>query len=187
LSFFQFPQPWMPLAVRTEEDPEHVTHAIAAVIRSIDRELPMANVQTMDQVMWEKLAFDRFEAAVYGTFAGLALALATVGIYGVMAFVVNQRTREMGLRVALGATRSNIVRMVMGQGLSIAASGLVLGIGLAWFSGKLMQSALYGQSSASFVTLAAVGVTLLGTALLACYVPALRAAAVEPTVALRNE
>jgi putative ABC transport system permease protein len=187
LSFFQVMQPWAPLAVRTEDDPEHVTHAIAAVIRSIDRELPMANVQTMDQIIWEKLAFDRFDAAVYGTFAALALALAAVGIYGVMAFVVNQRTREMGLRLALGATRSNIVRLILGQGLGIAAYGLVLGSGCAWFAGKLMQSALYGQSSVNFLTLTAVGVTLLGTALLACYIPAVRAAEVEPTVALRSE
>jgi predicted permease len=187
LSFFQAIQPWMPLAVRTEDDPGHVTRSIAAVIRSVDRELPMAHVQTMDQILWEKLAFDRFEAAVYGTFATLALILAAVGIYGVMAFVVNQRTREMSLRLALGATRSNIIQMILGQGLAIASAGLLLGVGLAWFSGKLMRSILYGQSSASFLTMAAAGVTLMGAALFACYIPALRASAVEPTVALRSE
>lgn len=187
LSFFQAVQPWMPVAVRTEDDPEHVTRAIASVIRSIDRELPMAHVQTMDQVIWEKLAFDRFEAVVYGTFAGLALALAAVGIYGVMAFMMNQRNREMGLRMALGATPADIVRMVLGQGLRIAVFGLVLGAGCAWFAGRLMQNALYGQSSASLLTLGAVGVLLLGTALLACSFPALRAAEVDPTVTLRSE
>jgi len=104
-----------------------------------------------------------------------------------MSLLVKQRTREMGLRIALGASQSKVVQMVLKQGLALAIAGLILGLGCAWLAARLMQGALYGAGSPSLATLAVVGAALLGAALVACLFPALRAARVQPMVALRNE
>jgi putative ABC transport system permease protein len=186
-SFSQFPFPNPTLAVWTSREPAQSRKSIAALVRSMDRGLPMANVRTLEEIISRQLAFGRFEAIIYSSFAGLALLLAAVGIYGVMSLLVKQRTREMGLRIALGASRSQVVRMVLKQGLALATAGLLLGIGCAWSATRLMQSALYGTGPASLTTLAVVGAVLLGAALVACLIPALRAARVEPMVALRND
>jgi putative ABC transport system permease protein len=144
-------------------------------------------VRTLEEIISSRLAFGRFEAVIYSSFAGLALLLAAVGIYGVMSLLVKQRMREMGLRIALGASQSQVLRMVLKQGLALATAGLILGVGCAWLAARLMQSALYGADSPSLATLAVVGATLLGAALLACLIPARRAARVQPMVALKNE
>lgn len=187
VSFSQFPFPNPNLAVWTTKEPAQLRKSISALVRSIDRGLPVANVRTIEEIIANKLAFGRFEAVIYSSFAGLALLLAAVGIYGVMCQLVKQRTREMGLRIALGARRSQVVGLVLKQGLVLAAAGLLLGVGCAWSVARLMQSTLYGAGSPYLATLAVVGAVLLCAAMMACLIPALRAARVQPMVALRND
>jgi len=186
-SFSQFPSPSPTLAVWTSNEPAQLRKSISALVRSMDRDLPIANVRTLEEIISGWLVFGRFEAVIYSSFAGLALLLAAVGIYGVMNLLVKQRTREMGLRIALGASRSQVVGLVLKQGLAVASAGLILGVGCAWLAARLMQSALYGAGSPYLATLAVVGAALLGAALVACLIPALRAARVQPMVALRND
>ncbi len=186
-SFSQFPFPNPTLAVWTLSEPAQLRKSISGVVRSMDRNLPVANVRTLDEIISNQLAFGRFEAVIYSSFAGLALLLAAVGIYGVMSQLVKHRTREMGLRIALGASRSQVVRLVLKQGLALATAGLLLGVGCAWSVARLMQSTLYGTGSPYLATLAVVGAVLLCAAMMACLIPALRAARVQPMVALRND
>jgi len=186
-SFSQFPSPSPTLAVWTSREPAQLRKSISALVRSMDRDLPIANVRSLEEIISGGLVFGRFEAVIYSSFAGLALLLAAVGIYGVMNLLVKQRTREMGLRIALGASRSQVVGLVLKQGLAVATAGLIFGVGCAWLAARLMQSALYGAASPYLATLAVVGAALLGAALVACLIPALRAAKVQPMVALRND
>jgi putative ABC transport system permease protein len=185
--YAQFPSPYMFLSVWSASEPAQLRDDIAALIRSVDRDLPMAEVRTMNQIVDDRLVYGRFEAAVYGSFAGLALLLASVGIYGVINLVVKGREREMGLRMALGASRSQVLRLILRQGLTIASAGLILGLGCAWLAARVMQNTLYGAGSPDLATLALVGLVLLGSAFLSCLIPALRAASVQPMVVLRND
>jgi putative ABC transport system permease protein len=185
--FWQSLWPQAEIAVRTHGDPASMTKSIAAAIHSIDPELPMANPETMEQVLDESRAGDRFGTVLYGSFAGVALLLAVLGIYGVMAFLVEQRTHEIGLRMALGAGRGHVLRLVVGEGMALAAAGLVLGLVGAWLVGRTMQSMLYGVTAIDYGAFSVVGAVLLSSALLACYVPAHRAAWVDPMAALRQE
>jgi putative ABC transport system permease protein len=133
------------------------------------------------------LVGDRFTLLLYGGFALLALVLAAVGIYGLMAFTVSQRTQEIGLRIALGASRNNVTSLIVGEGSILALTGLGLGIGGAVLVGRTMQSTLYGVQALDLYVIAAVTIVLLVTALLASYLPARRAAGIDPMQALRNE
>jgi putative ABC transport system permease protein len=183
----QFPSPFTSMAIRTSGNPADMVKSIAAAIHTIDPEVPLANVQTMDQIIHARLGFDRFEAWIYGSFAGLALLLCAVGIYGLMAFVVSQRTPELGLRMALGATRKSIVQMILQDGFRLAAVGLVLGFGGAYYGYRIMQSSLYGTHVMSPGAIMIVGAVLMSVALAACIIPARRAASIEPMEALRTE
>jgi putative ABC transport system permease protein len=141
----------------------------------------------MEQIVGELLAPDRLNIWLYGGLAALALILAAVGIYGVMNYAVAQRTPEIGLRMALGARQADVRLQVLRQGLTLAASGLALGLAGAYAVGRAMQSTLYGTGALSLPVLIVVGLVLLGAALVACYVPARRASAVDPMIALRQE
>jgi len=185
--FWQSPWPQASVAVRTVGDPASVTSSIAAAVNSIDPDLPLAGVKTMDQQVSEVLAFDRFGMVLYGSFAALALLLAAVGIYGVMAFAVAQRTHEFGVRMALGARGAQILRLVLREGGTLAFIGLVFGLGGAYLVGRAMHTTLYGVSALDTVAFSAAAFVLLVAALLACYVPARRASKVDPMVALRHE
>jgi predicted permease len=185
--FWQSPWPRASIAARTSGDPTSVTASLAAAVNSIDPDLPLADVRTLDQRIGELLAFDRFGMVLYGSFAALALLLAAVGIYGVMNFAVAQRTNEFGVRMALGARGSNILNMVLKEGGTLAFIGMVFGLGGAYLVGRAMHSALYGVSAMDFGSFGAAALTLLAAALLACYVPARRAAKVDPMIALRCE
>jgi putative ABC transport system permease protein len=185
--FWQSPWPQAALAVRTHGDPASMTKSIAAAVHSIDPELPMANPETMEQVVDESRAGDRFGTVLYGSFAAVALLLAALGIYGVMAFLVEQRTHEIGLRMALGAGRGHVLRLVVGEGMTLAVAGLALGLVGAWLVGRAMQSMLYGVSAIDYGAFSAVGAVLLATALAACWVPARRAVRVDPMAALRQD
>jgi putative ABC transport system permease protein len=184
---WQSPWPQASVAVRTTGDPTSLTKSIAAAVNSIDPDLPLAGVKTMDQHIGEVLAFDRVGMVLYGSFAALALLLAAVGIYGVMAFAVTQRTHEFGVRMALGARGANILSMVLREGGTLAFIGLVFGLGGAYLVGRAMHSTLYGVSAMDVGSFGAAALTLLAAALAACYVPARRAGKVDPMVALKYE
>jgi len=161
--------------------------SVTAVVQSLDPELPIANVKTMDQVIHDSLQNDRFNTLLFGTFAVLALLLAALGIYGVMSFIVAQRTHEIGLRMALGAGTSRVLKDVLKEGLFTASIGLVLGIAGAYLVGRAMQGMWFGVGAIDLVALSAVTATLLLAALVACLIPARRASSVDPMVALRQE
>jgi putative ABC transport system permease protein len=174
------------MAVRTAGDPASLSRSIAGIVHSMDPDLPMAEVTTMDQVVDASMGSERFEALLFGSFSGVALLLAALGIYGVMAFEVEQRTHEIGLRMALGAGRVQVLALILRDGMIQALAGLVLGSGGAFFAGRAMQSRLYGVGAIDPLALGGVAAVLLIAALLACYVPAERAAKVDPMVTLRQ-
>jgi len=185
--FWQSPWPWAGIAVRTSGDPAGVSKSIAATLRAMDPDLPMTQVETMDQVVDESMDAERFEATLFGSFSGIALLLAALGIYGVMAFAVAQRTHEIGVRMALGAGRSHVLNLVLKEGMVLASAGLVLGLGGAFFVGGALRSRLYGIGAIDPTALGSVAAVLLVAALLACYVPAWRATKIDPIVALHEE
>jgi putative ABC transport system permease protein len=185
--FWQSPWPGTVMAVRTAGEPTSVARSVADVVASMDPDLPVADVKAMDQLVSESLAGDGFNALLFGTFAGLALVLAAVGIYGVMSFAVAQRTHEIGLRMALGAARRQVIQQVLREGMAAALFGVVLGTVGAYFVGRAMQGMLFGVKALDPLVFGAVAFTLLGAALLACLFPARRAAGVDPLVALRQE
>jgi putative ABC transport system permease protein len=187
IPFFQIPWPGAGLGVRTTGDPAAMTKTIAAAVHAVDPTVAVAHVETLNQIRDEALSGDRFTLLLYVCFAVIALALAAVGIYGVMAFAVGQRTHEIGVRMALGANRERVVRMILREGAMMAGAGLVLGLGGAYFVGRAMRSTLYGVGNVDLSAFCAVGALLLVAALVASYFPARRAAAVEPMKALRIE
>jgi len=185
--FWQNPVPFVRISVRTGADPASMTNSIAGVVRSVDPDLALDQVRTMDQLVDESLAGDRFVTWLFAGFAGVALVLAAIGIYGVMSFAVAQRTHEIGLRMALGAGSREVLAMVLREGMLLAATGLVLGLVGTYFVGRTMKSILYGVSAADPVAIGAVASVLLLSAVLACYLPARRATRVDAMVALRYE
>jgi putative ABC transport system permease protein len=185
--FFQSPWPSVTLSVRSSGHPLTVRTGIEAVVRSLDPDLPFANVRTMDQIVRERLAGDRFSAILFGSFAGMALLLAALGIYGVMSFVVAQRRQELGVRFALGATRAHVIGLVLKDGLATALVGTALGFVGAFWLGRTMQGMFEGVPGLDTMRFALLAATLIGTAALACYLPARRASRVDPLTALREE
>jgi putative ABC transport system permease protein len=164
-----------------------MTKSIGAAIRSLDPDLPMADTETMDQVLTDSHAGDRFSTALIANFAAVALLLAVLGVYGVMAFLVAQRTHEIGLRIALGAGRFDILRMVLGEGVRLSAIGLALGLAGAYLVGRAMQSMLYGVKALDLTAFVSVAALLLASAIAACCIPARRATSVDPAIALRED
>ena len=185
--FAQSPWPQTSMAVRTTGDPAQITKSIAAAVHSVDPDLALAGVKTMDQIVSESLVGDRFVTSLYVTFASVALLLAAVGIYGVMAFAVAQRTHEIGLRMALGASQDHVLGLILKEGIILAAIGLGIGLVGACFVGRAMRGLLYGVGTIDVAAFSAVAVTLFVAALLACYMPANRASKVDPMIALRYE
>ena len=185
--FWQSPWPQAGLAVRTFGDPARMTKSITAVVRTVDPDLPLDQLKTMDQLVHESLAGDRFSTVLFASFAGLALLLAAIGIYGVMSFAVAQRTHEIGLRIALGASPRQVLRLVLGEGMLLALIGLGVGLAGTYFVGRVMKTVLYQVNAIDPATISAVTAVLLLSALLACYIPARRATQVDPMVALRDE
>jgi predicted permease len=185
--FWQAPWPSAGIGVRTAQDPAPMTQSIAAAVHAIDPQVPLASPRTMEQVREDVLANDRFTVILFASFAAIALLLSALGIYGVMAFSVAQRSHEIALRMALGATRNRVLALVLGEGAVLACAGLGLGVIGAYFVGRTMQSALFGVGAMDFSAFATVGLILLVAALLACYLPGRRAASLEPMQALRRE
>ena len=175
------------VAVRTAGDASTMATAIRELISDIDPTQPVYNVKTLEQALSDSIAPRRFNLLLLGTFAAVALLLALVGIYGVIAYSVAERTREIGVRMALGAQRHEVVRMVLVDGMAMALAGIAAGLAGAWSLTHLMAGLLYDVKANDLATFAAVSATLAATAILACSVPALKAARVDPIVALRYE
>ncbi len=178
---------YITLVVRASGNPADLAPTVRNAIWSIDRNLPISAVLTMDQVIADVNAQPRFEMLLLGVFGGIALILAAVGIYGVMSYSVSRRTREIGIRMSLGASRPDVLRMVLQQGMLQAVCGTAVGVAGALSLSKLMTKLLYGVRATDATTLAAVGLLLGLAALLATLVPARRATRIDPTVALRDE
>jgi predicted permease len=185
--FAQSPWPQAVIAVRAAGDPGSLSKSIADIVQSIDPNLPLAQVKTMDQILDEAKAGDRFTALLFGGFAVVALLLAAMGIYGVMSFAVAQRTHEIGLRMALGANTSNVLKLILREGVILALIGLVLGFGGAYFVGKSMQSMFFNVGKIDLPAFSIVAALLMTSAILACYIPARRASRVDPMQALRDD
>jgi predicted permease len=177
----------MTLVVRTSGEPLAMTSAVRAQLRALDPQQPVYQVSSMDQLLSGMIAQRRFSMALLGTFAALALVLGIIGVYGVTSYLVAQRTREVGLRLALGAQPKQVVLMVVRQGLATAAVGMAVGLIAAFATTRLMGTLLYGVSPTDVATLLGVTVTLAVATALANYLPARRAARVDPLVALRSE
>jgi len=177
----------MTLVLRTSVDPVSLVSAVRKQVSDLDKNLPVFGVQTMDDVLSAEVASQRFNAGALAGFAGLAVLLAGVGIYGVMAYAVSQRTREMGVRMALGAGQGNVLRMILNQGLRLAAMGVVLGLAASFGLTRLMSGLLFGVKPSDPETFVFVTAALLMVALAACWIPAWRATRVDPVIALRYE
>ncbi len=180
---------WNGTGVMLRFDPNAaaIVDSLRAAIKGISGEHVMSRTQTMDSIISDSLASQRFSMAVLGVFAMLALALASVGIYGVISYLVGQRTQEIGIRIALGANRSDVLRMVLGDGMKMTLIGVVIGLAAALGLTRLMASLLFGVSATDPLTFTAVAMLLSVVALAACYIPARRAMRVDPMVALRYE
>jgi len=174
------------VTVRSAGDPRAITAAVTREIHAFDRDLPLYHVQPMATRVNESLARQRFAATLLTLFATLALALSAIGVYGVMAYLVSQGTREIGIRVALGATPGGILQLVLGQGVVIAAGGIAVGLIGAYALAHVMESLLFGVSARDPWTFAGVSVALGVVALTAIIVPATRAARIDPIAALRE-
>jgi putative ABC transport system permease protein len=175
------------LAVRTTGDPMSVAAAARQAIWSVDRNQPVSNVRTMNEILSEEVAQRRIGMTLLAAFAALALALASLGIYGVLSYSVAQRTQEIGVRMALGAGRKDVLRMVLADGMRLATAGLAIGLGTSFALTPLMAGLLFGVSASDPLTLGGVTLLLITVALTACFIPARRATRVDPMVALRCE
>ncbi|MFY9556005.1 MAG: ABC transporter permease [Blastocatellia bacterium] len=178
---------YLTLVVRTASDPASVAGALRAEFKQLDPNLPVYGVKTMTEHMALPLFPARVAATLLGSFGLLALILAAIGIFGVMSYAVSQRTREIGIRMALGADSGGIFRLVVGHGLKLILLGLGIGLASAFAGTRLMSSLLYGVSATDSVTFALIALLLTGVAVLACYLPARRATKVDPMIALRYE
>lgn len=196
---YQYPDKWVTapegfrtstILIRTPLSASAIVPAIRDVVYGIGRDQPIYDVQTMQQIAYESMSSQRFPMILLGAFAGLALVLASVGIYGVISYSVAQRVHEIGIRMALGAEKHNIFGMVIGQGLRLAIAGLVMGAIAALILARILSSfsrLLYGVTAADPLTFVAVSLVLTIVAGLACYIPTHRAIRVDPMVALRHE
>jgi ABC-type antimicrobial peptide transport system permease subunit len=173
-------------AIRTKGDPGSLLAAIEKEVREGDSTIPLTDRRTMEEVVSASVARENFNMVVLSIFAGIALLLAAIGIYGLMAYTVQQRTQEVGIRMAHGAVRADILRLVLAHGMKLALIGVVLGAGMAYAMTRLLGALLFGVKATDPVTFAGVAAVLTAVALFATLIPARRASAVEPSVALRQ-
>jgi putative ABC transport system permease protein len=175
------------IVARTHGDPLSLTTAVRNAVLEVDKEQPLTRARTMEMAISDSVTQRRLNMILLGIFGALALALAAVGIYGVMSYTVTQRTREIGIRMALGARRRDVLKSVVGQGMSLAASGVGIGLAGAFLVTRLMETLLFGVKPTDPATFGGIALLLLGVAFFACLIPARRATKVDPVVALRFE
>ncbi len=188
LAFSQMPFNGMTVIAKTSSaDPNQLVAVMREQVKAIDRDQPIYNVRTMDQIRSDSVSTERLNLTLLSIFAGIALVLAVVGIYGVMSYSVTQRTHEIGIRMAIGAQPRDVFRMILGQGMVLAAIGIVVGLTGAYGLTRLMRSMLFGVEPTDPLTFTAIAVLLVGVALLACYLPGRRATKVDPMISLRYE
>jgi putative ABC transport system permease protein len=177
----------MYIAVRTQNDPLTHVAAIRNEVLSVDKDLPVSNIKTMEQIISESVTEPKALTTLFGLFGVVALILASVGIYGVMSYSVTQRTREIGIRMALGAQKGDVLQMIVRQGMVLAVIGVGIGLFASFALSRLIADLLFGVSARDVMTFFAVSLILAAVALVACFVPARRAAKTDPMVALRYE
>jgi ABC-type antimicrobial peptide transport system permease subunit len=177
---------WMYLVARSD-DVSSVLSRVKGEVWAADKQIPLTRVQTMNEVMAASLAEQRFNMTMMGVFAAVALVLAVVGVYGVVSYAVAQRTHEIGIRMALGASSTKVLASVMGQGLVLTGAGVVIGMAGAFALTRVLGNLLFGLGTSDPLTFAVIAGLLIAVALAACFVPARRAARVDPMVALRYE
>jgi putative ABC transport system permease protein len=175
------------LILRTSTDPISVLPSVRQVIHELDASLPLSDVATVEELYTNSLDAPRYLTILVSAFAVVALLLSVIGIYGVMSYFVQQHTKDIGIRIALGGGRSNVIRMIVGQGMRLVGVGVVAGIGGAIFLTRYMSSVLFEVGTTDVLTFATVSLVMLGIALLACFVPARRAATLDPAMTLREE
>jgi putative ABC transport system permease protein len=183
----QNPWSFLTITLRSQLDHSTLIAAVQREVRSLDPSLPVSNTRTMGEVMAESLARRRLVLTLFTIFAALALLLSAIGIYGVLASSVRQRTRELGIRIALGATTRGVLQLVIGDGVKLVLLGLVIGVAGAIASGRVLAGLLFGVSATDPLTFTLIALLLTGVSVLACYIPARRATKVDPLVALRYE
>jgi ABC-type antimicrobial peptide transport system permease subunit len=175
------------LVVRGRIEPHALAEPMRGLVRSIDPEVPVSDVLTLSEAVSKALGNPRFAARVFGAFALVALMLSALGLYGLLAYSVGRRTREIGVRVALGADRSDVRRLVLREGLALTAIGIAVGLAAAALTSRALRSLLFGVTAGDAITYAVGPAVLAAVALVACLLPARRAARVDPAVALRTE
>jgi putative ABC transport system permease protein len=177
----------MEIVLRTQGKPEALLSGARARIRDLDPELPLSNVSTLEQYVYNNAAQPRLNAALLAVFSGVAMLIAAIGVYGVLAYSVNQRTREIGLRMALGAQPASVLRWIVSKGMLVALAGIAIGLVSAFAMSRLLSSLLFDIQPRDMTTFITVAVMLTVVAFVACLVPATRAAQMDPLVALRDE
>jgi putative ABC transport system permease protein len=187
IPYQQAPALWMDVGVRTAGDPLLQAPGVTAAIRSVDPEQPITDMATMEKLIHNRAIGLNYMAALMGVFGGIALMLSAIGVYGVMAYLVSEQTHEIGIRMALGAQRGNVLQMIFGRGILTAVAGLVVGLPVAYGFARLMASLIFGVTATDTATFVGIPLALLGAAALAIYVPAWRAMHIDPITALRYE
>ena len=177
----------MAVVIRSTVEPASLAPALRQAVADVNSSVSVSDIQTMEHIVSESVTQPRFNLFLLGLFSGIALLLSAAGIYGVTAYTVTQRTHELGIRLALGAQVSDVLKMVLGQGMAVIGIGLVIGLAAAFALMRLMRSLLFGVGENDPLTFVAITLVLLLVALFACYIPARRAAKVDPLIALRAE
>jgi putative ABC transport system permease protein len=185
--FNQVPQGGMTVVIKGASDPNQLISSIRGAVKEIDPDQPIYSPRTMDEIRAESVAGERLNLTLLSLFAGIALVLAIVGIYGVMSYSVTQRTHEIGIRMAIGARPVDVFKMILGHGMKLALIGVAVGLVAAFLLTRLMATMLFGVEPTDATTFGAISILLVTVALLACYLPGRRATKVEPTISLRYE
>jgi putative ABC transport system permease protein len=183
----QMPMSSMTVVIRTAGDPRALQNAVRDVVQSLDKNAPIFSVRTIEELVGRSVAAPRFNTLLLGLFAGVALILTAVGLYGVISYSVAQSTQQIGIRVALGAQTGDVFKLIVGQGTILTLIGVAIGLGAAYGLTRLMASLLYGVGATDLWTFVGVATLLLLVSFIACYLPARRATRIDPVVALRYE
>jgi len=177
----------MAVVVRSTIEPESLAPALRQAVAEVDRSVPVSEVRTMENIVSESVTQPRFNVFLLGLFSTIALLLSVAGIYGVTAYTVTQRTHELGIRLALGAQIGDVLRMILGQGMTVIGIGIAIGLVAAFGLMRLMKTLLFGVTATDPLTFVGITIVLIAAGLLACYLPARRATKVDPLEALRYE